>query len=68
MQLIQMLDDSILSLPGYLIDANKRIFSIYLISAVLLAIPTYLMQKKTNQCWPLFRLFVQQKSMAAPFG
>jgi sterol desaturase/sphingolipid hydroxylase (fatty acid hydroxylase superfamily) len=46
MQLIQMLDDSILSLPGYLIDANKRIFSIYLISAVLLAIPTYLMQKK----------------------
>ena len=46
MQLFQMLDDSILSLPGYLIDANKRIFSIYLISAVLLAIPTYLMQKK----------------------
>ncbi len=45
MQIVDLLSESILSLPGYLIDANKRIFGIYLVSAILLAIPAYLVQK-----------------------
>lgn len=46
MQIVDLLSESIMSLPGYLIDANKRIFGIYLISAILLSIPAYLVQKK----------------------
>ena len=46
MQIVDLLSESILSLPGYLVDANKRIFGIYLVSAILLAIPAYLVQKK----------------------
>ena len=45
MELIDLLSNSILSLPGYLMDANKRIFGLYLLSAILLAIPAYLLQK-----------------------
>ena len=46
MQIVDLLSESILSLPGYLVDANKRVFGIYLVSAILLAIPAYLVQKK----------------------
>lgn len=46
MQIVDLLSESILSLPGYFLDANKRIFGIYLVSAILLAIPAYLIQKK----------------------
>lgn len=46
MQIVDLLSESILSLPGYLVDANRRIFGIYLVSAILLAIPAYLVQKK----------------------
>ena len=46
MEIVDLLSESILSLPGYLVDANKRIFGIYLVSAILLAIPAYLVQKK----------------------
>lgn len=46
MQIVDLLNESILSLPGYLVDANKRIFGIYLVSAILLAIPVYVVQKK----------------------
>lgn len=46
MQIVELLNESILSLPGYLLDANKRIFAIYLLFAILLAIPVYLTQNK----------------------
>ena len=46
MQIVDLLNESILSLPGYLVDANKRIFGIYLVSAILLAIPVYLAKNK----------------------
>ena len=46
MQIVDLLSESILSLPGYLVDANKRVFGVYLVSAILLAIPAYLVQKK----------------------
>jgi sterol desaturase/sphingolipid hydroxylase (fatty acid hydroxylase superfamily) len=45
-QIVDLLSESILSLPGYLVDANKRIFGIYLLSAIVLALPAYLVQKK----------------------
>ena len=47
MQIVDLLSESILSLPGYLVDANKRVFGIYLVSAILLAIPAYLVQKRS---------------------
>jgi sterol desaturase/sphingolipid hydroxylase (fatty acid hydroxylase superfamily) len=46
MELADILQESILELPGYLIDANKRIFGFYLISAILLAAVVYLLQKR----------------------
>lgn len=46
MAIAELLEQSILVLPSYLIDANKRIFSVYLISAVVLAIPAYLLYSR----------------------
>ncbi len=46
MELERILNDSILVLPSYLWDANKRIFGVYLLSALLLAIPAYWLQRK----------------------
>lgn len=46
MQIVDLFNDSILSLFAYLIDANKRIFGIYLLSAMLLAIPAYLVHAR----------------------
>lgn len=39
---------SIASLPGYLIDANKRIYLPYLFSAILMAIPVYYAAEKVR--------------------
>ena len=42
MQILDILGESILALPDYLVDANKRIFSLYLLSALLIAILVWL--------------------------
>ena len=45
-QIAEFLQSSVLSFPEYLFDANRRTFGLYLLSAVLLAIPAYLIQKR----------------------
>lgn len=41
MQLVEILNTSFSALPSYLWDANKRIFWLYLASAVLLSLPVF---------------------------
>lgn len=59
---MDLLNQSILSLPEYLIDANKRIFGIYLLSAILLTIPVYLVQKQGFKL-PEFLAFLFNKKI-----
>ena len=40
--MLDVLNDSIFALPSYFTDANKRIFSLYLASALVMAIPVFL--------------------------
>jgi sterol desaturase/sphingolipid hydroxylase (fatty acid hydroxylase superfamily) len=46
MQIIDILQESIFSIPGNFVDANTRLFGLYIVSAVLLVIPLYLLQKR----------------------
>lgn len=62
MQIVDLLNESILALPGYLIDANKRIFGIYLLSAVLLAVPVFYLQSKQRSV-PTFLHYLFNKKI-----
>ncbi|MCV2885564.1 sterol desaturase family protein [Aestuariibacter sp. AA17] len=44
--LTEFLQSSVMSLPDYLLSANRRTFGLYLLSACLLAIPAYFVHKK----------------------
>ena len=46
--MIDFLNTNFTELASYLVDANKRIFILYLVSALLLAIPVYWLQLQTN--------------------
>lgn len=48
MEIVDVLNKSILELPSYLIDANKRIFGIYLLSAITVAAIVYFVQKSQS--------------------
>ena len=63
---MDVLNESILLLPGYLIDANKRIFVIYLVSAILLAIPAYLLQKQQASVAKFFGYLFNKKIWLHP--
>lgn len=66
MQIVELLTESILSLPGYLVDANKRIFGIYLLSAIILAVPAYLLQKKRSGLNAFVRYLFNKKIWLHP--
>lgn len=40
-ELVQFFSSNIIELAGYVADANKRIFALYLVSALILALPVY---------------------------
>jgi len=48
LDLLTQIYAQLLQLPGYLLDANKRIYIPYLLAALLLAVPVYLKSKKTS--------------------
>lgn len=66
MQITDLLNESILSLPGYLTDANKRIFGIYLISAFLLAIPAFIVHTTQRNVPGFLRYLFNKKVWLHP--
>ncbi|MEP0357746.1 sterol desaturase family protein [Paraglaciecola sp.] len=44
--MVELLSESILLLPGYLVDANKRIFGLYLLSTLFFAVPVFLLKNR----------------------
>lgn len=59
---LQILGSNLMELSRYLIDPNKRIFGLYLLSALLLAIPIYI-KTASNKQWRGFLSFVFPKAI-----
>ncbi|WP_440053171.1 sterol desaturase family protein [Pseudoalteromonas sp. T1lg65] len=53
--MLEQLWQSVIQLPSYLIDANKRIYLPYLVSAILMAIPVYWTLEKNKSLQSFIR-------------
>lgn len=59
--IVEFLSQNIAALADYLIDANKRIYWVYLASALALAIPAFLMMPGTKSVAGFFRYVFPKK-------
>ncbi|NOU49660.1 sterol desaturase family protein [Pseudoalteromonas sp. JBTF-M23] len=62
--MLEQMWQSFISLPTYLLDANKRIYIPYLLSAVLMAVPVYFAsQERAQRSFAGFLMFLFPKSV-----
>ncbi|SFC00359.1 sterol desaturase family protein [Pseudoalteromonas denitrificans] len=59
--MLDILSKSLLELPYYFTDANKRIFAIYLISAITLSIPVFIKVSKIKTLPAFFRYLLPKE-------